>query len=64
MFSSADFPRESIMLTGDLNIIDVEWIIQYQIIDPRAWLFNFESIPVGSGSARCRPGELRGRTVA
>ena len=49
LFSSADFPRESIMLTGDLNIIDVEWIIQYQIMDPRAWLFNFESVPGGIG---------------
>ncbi|HVO40604.1 MAG TPA: FtsH protease activity modulator HflK [Spirochaetia bacterium] len=39
-FSTADFSSESIMLTGDLNIIDVEWIIQYQITDARAWLFN------------------------
>jgi membrane protease subunit HflK len=31
---------ESTMLTGDLNIIDVEWIIQYRIVDPRAWVFN------------------------
>jgi membrane protease subunit HflK len=31
---------ESTMLTGDLNIIDVEWIIQYRIVDPAAWLFN------------------------
>jgi membrane protease subunit HflK len=31
------------MLTGDLNIIDVEWIIQYQITDARAWLFNVEN---------------------
>ena len=30
------------MLTGDLNIIDVEWIIQYQITDARAWLFNVQ----------------------
>ncbi|MBP7479470.1 MAG: FtsH protease activity modulator HflK [Spirochaetaceae bacterium] len=31
---------ESTMLTGDLNIVDVEWIIQYRIVDPAAWLFN------------------------
>lgn len=31
---------ESTMLTGDLNIIDVEWIIQYRISDPKAWTFN------------------------
>jgi membrane protease subunit HflK len=49
LFSTAEFPRESIMLTGDLNIIDVEWTIQYRIIDPRAWLFNFESVPGGIG---------------
>ena len=31
---------ESTMLTGDLNIVEVEWIIQYRIVDPRAWSFN------------------------
>jgi membrane protease subunit HflK len=31
---------ESTMLTGDLNIIEVEWIIQYRISDPKAWIFN------------------------
>ena len=43
VYSRGDFPEESIMLTGDLNIIDVEWIIQYRIVDPRAWLFNVEN---------------------
>lgn len=33
---------ESSMLTGDLNIINVEWTVQYKIVDPRAWLFNVE----------------------
>jgi membrane protease subunit HflK len=42
-FSDIDYPEESIMLTGDLNIIDVEWIIQYRIVDPQAWLFNVEN---------------------
>ncbi|GMO31284.1 MAG: FtsH protease activity modulator HflK [Termitinemataceae bacterium] len=32
--------NESTMLTGDLNIIEVEWIIQYKISDPKAWVFN------------------------
>ncbi len=40
VYSSGDYPNESIMLTGDLNIVDVEWIIQYRITDARAWLFN------------------------
>jgi len=39
-YSDQKFPEESTMLTGDLNIVDVEWIIQYKINDPKAWLFN------------------------
>jgi membrane protease subunit HflK len=31
---------ESLMLTGDLNVIDVEWIIQFRREDPRKYLFN------------------------
>lgn len=31
---------ESTMLTGDLNIVDVEWIIQYRIVEPKQWLFG------------------------
>jgi membrane protease subunit HflK len=42
-YSGGDFSSESIMLTGDLNIIDVEWIIQYLITDARAWLFNVDN---------------------
>ena len=43
VYSPGDYPEESIMLTGDLNIIDVEWVVQYRIVDPEAWLFNVES---------------------
>jgi membrane protease subunit HflK len=39
-YSQKEYPEESTMLTGDLNIISVEWIIQYKITDPKAWLFN------------------------
>ena len=42
VYARGDFPEESIMLTGDLNIIDVEWVIQYRIVDPKAWLFKVE----------------------
>jgi membrane protease subunit HflK len=41
-YSEQKFPDESTMLTGDLNIVDVEWIIQYRIADPQAWLFNVQ----------------------
>jgi modulator of FtsH protease HflK len=42
-YSGGDYPEESIMLTGDLNIIDLEWVIQYRIDEPRKWLFNVEN---------------------
>lgn len=35
-----DYKTESTMLTGDLNIVEVEWIIQYKINNPRSWLFK------------------------
>jgi membrane protease subunit HflK len=30
------------MVTGDLNIVDVSWSIQYKIVDPAAWVFRVE----------------------
>ena len=30
------------MLTGDLNMVDIELIVQYQISDPVSYLFNLE----------------------
>lgn len=39
-FSPQSFPDESLMLTGDLNVADVEWVIQYRIVDPRQYLFG------------------------
>ncbi len=35
-----DFPEESLMLTGDLNVIDVSWVVQYRIADPEKYLFE------------------------
>jgi membrane protease subunit HflK len=31
---------EALMLTGDLNIAEVEWVVQYKIKDARDWIFN------------------------
>jgi len=31
---------EKVMLTGDLNVAVVEWIVQYRIKDPRQYLFH------------------------
>jgi modulator of FtsH protease HflK len=33
-------PQESLMLTDDENLIDVQFAVQYQIIDPVAWLYS------------------------
>ena len=33
---------EYLMLTGDLNVADVEWIVQYKIKDPVDYLFNIK----------------------
>ena len=39
-FSSKKYPEESLMLTGDLNAAEVEWIVQYRIEDPYKYLFK------------------------
>ena len=33
-------PKEALMLTQDENIVDVRLAVQYQVSDPRAYLFN------------------------
>jgi len=39
-YSSAGFVDESLMLTGDLNVAEVEWIAQFRITDPYKFLFK------------------------
>lgn len=39
--SSAEQEAERSMVTGDLNAASVEWILQFRITDPRAYLFHF-----------------------
>ena len=39
-YSAAQFEDESLMLTGDLNMIDVEWVVQYRIEDPIKFLYR------------------------
>lgn len=35
---------ESLMLTADKNVINVAWIVQYRVDDPRAYLFQIEDV--------------------
>jgi membrane protease subunit HflK len=39
------YTDESLMLTGDLNVIDVQWIIQYRIEEPINYLFKVRDTP-------------------
>jgi membrane protease subunit HflK len=39
-FSSTKYQEESLMLTGDLNAAEVEWIVQFRISDPYKFLFR------------------------
>ncbi|MDR9409318.1 MAG: FtsH protease activity modulator HflK [Balneolaceae bacterium] len=39
-YRKAGFAGESLMLTGDLNLADVEWVVQYRISDPYKYLFK------------------------
>ena len=34
--------EESLTLTGDLNVSDVEWIVQFQVADPFKYIFNIK----------------------
>jgi membrane protease subunit HflK len=38
-YSNEDHPEESLMLSGDLNMIDVEWVVQYRISDPIKYIY-------------------------
>jgi membrane protease subunit HflK len=39
-YADKAFKDVSLMLTGDLNVIDVQWIVQYRIEDPIQFLFQ------------------------
>jgi membrane protease subunit HflK len=43
-YSDRDFDYESLMLTGDLNVADVEWIAQYRVDDPYKYLFRVRNV--------------------
>lgn len=51
-YDQRDYSHESEMLTGDLNIVDVTWIIEYRITDPRDWLFQVDNSRVQSYQSR------------
>lgn len=42
--SGRDLEEESLMLTGDLNAAQVEWVAQYTINDPYKYLFKVKNV--------------------
>ncbi|MBU4304996.1 MAG: FtsH protease activity modulator HflK [Candidatus Omnitrophica bacterium] len=42
-YSSKNYFDESLMLTGDLNVLIVEWITQFKVKDPVKLLFNIRN---------------------
>ncbi|MCP4583047.1 MAG: FtsH protease activity modulator HflK [candidate division Zixibacteria bacterium] len=36
--------QESLMLTGDLNVVVADWIVQYKVRDPREFLFKVRNV--------------------
>jgi modulator of FtsH protease HflK len=44
VYSAADYSSEAVMLTGDLNVAVVEWIVQYRVSDPYQYLFKVRNI--------------------
>jgi len=43
-YSDMDYSTESLMLTGDLNIADVQWVVQYKIKDPYEYVFRVRGV--------------------
>jgi modulator of FtsH protease HflK len=39
-YSRQNYGDESLMLTGDLNLSDVEWVVQYRIVNSYQYLFR------------------------
>lgn len=46
-YSKRGLEEESLTLTGDLNVSDVEWIVQFQVADPFKFIFKIKD-PIGT----------------
>lgn len=43
-YQKQGYTAESLMLTSDRNVMDVEWIVQYKVDDPKAFLFRIRDV--------------------
>ncbi|UCC94714.1 MAG: FtsH protease activity modulator HflK [Candidatus Omnitrophota bacterium] len=44
VYSQKSYDEESLMLTGDLNVMNIEWIIQFKVKDPFNVLFKVRNV--------------------
>ncbi|WP_052464929.1 FtsH protease activity modulator HflK [Geoalkalibacter subterraneus] len=42
-YTKRGLEEESLTLTGDLNVSDVEWIVQFQVVDPYKYVFRLKN---------------------
>lgn len=43
-FTKKGYEDESTMLSGDLNVVDIQWTVQYKIQSPQDYLFRVEDV--------------------
>ncbi|MGD9503631.1 MAG: FtsH protease activity modulator HflK [Syntrophobacteraceae bacterium] len=43
-FTEKGYEEESGMLSGDLNVVDLQWTVQYKVQDPVLYLFHVEDV--------------------
>ena len=43
-FTERGFKEESLMLSGDLNVVDLQWTVQYKISNPVDFLFQVKDV--------------------
>jgi membrane protease subunit HflK len=56
-YSMQNFELESSMLSGDLNVAIVEWIVQYRVADPYLYLFKVRNLTQEHPMADYGPGQ-------
>ncbi|UCD16122.1 MAG: FtsH protease activity modulator HflK [Candidatus Omnitrophota bacterium] len=44
IYDSKSYADESLMLSGDLNVLDLEWIVQFKVKDPFYLLFKIRDV--------------------
>lgn len=44
IYDRKGFEKESLMITGDKNVINVAWIVQYRVTDPVQYLFQVKDV--------------------